>query len=83
MTRAAYAGLQRYTFGWTGDSGNCDDVTQGWAQMANQIPVLLSAGLGLIPLLQLIYQDIVEILKIIQQWLNFIHVGVQMGLLIR
>lgn len=49
MTRAAYAGLQRYTFGWTGDSGNCDDVTQGWAQMANQIPVLLSAGLGLIP----------------------------------
>ena len=28
MTRAAYAGLQRYTFGWTGDSGNCDDVTQ-------------------------------------------------------
>lgn len=49
MTRSAYAGLQRYTFGWTGDSGNGDDVTQGWAQMANQIPVLLSAGLGLIP----------------------------------
>ena len=30
MTRAAYAGLQRYTFGWTGDSGNGDDVLQGW-----------------------------------------------------
>lgn len=49
MTRAAFAGLQRYTFGWTGDSGNADDVAQGWAQMANQIPVLLSAGLGIIP----------------------------------
>lgn len=49
MTRAAYAGLQRYTFGWTGDSGCADDVTKGWAQMANQIPVLLSAGLGVIP----------------------------------
>ena len=49
MTRAAYAGLQRYTFGWTGDSGNGDDVLQGWGQLANQIPVMLSAGLGLIP----------------------------------
>ena len=49
MTRAAFAGLQRYTFGWTGDCGNGDDVTQGWGQMANQIPVLLSAGLGIIP----------------------------------
>lgn len=49
MTRAAFAGLQRYTFGWSGDSGNGDDVTAGWSQMANQIPVLMSAGLGLIP----------------------------------
>ena len=49
MTRAAYAGLQRYTFGWTGDCGNGDDVSQGWGQLANQIPVILSAGLGLIP----------------------------------
>lgn len=49
MTRAAYAGLQRYTFGWTGDSGCADDVNKGWAQMAGQIPVLLSAGLGAIP----------------------------------
>ena len=49
MTRSAYAGLQRYTFGWTGDSGNSDDVLQGWTQMANQIPVVLSAGLGVIP----------------------------------
>ncbi len=49
MTRAAYAGLQRYTFGWSGDSGNGNNVLEGWGQMANQIPVGLSAGMGLIP----------------------------------
>ncbi|WP_206367137.1 glycoside hydrolase family 31 protein [Sphingobacterium sp. SGG-5] len=49
MTRAAYAGLQRYTFGWTGDSGNGADVLEGWAQMANQVQVGISAGLGGIP----------------------------------
>jgi len=49
MTRAAYAGLQRYTFGWSGDSGNGNNVLEGWQQMANQIPVGLSAGMGLIP----------------------------------
>lgn len=49
MTRAAYAGLQRYTFGWSGDSGNGNNVLEGWEQLADQIPVGLSAGLGLIP----------------------------------
>lgn len=49
MTRAGYAGLQKYTFGWTGDSGCADNVAKGWAHMENQISVLLSAGLGLIP----------------------------------
>ena len=49
MTRAAYAGLQRYTFGWSGDSGNGEDVTDGWDNLANQIPMGLSAGTGLIP----------------------------------
>lgn len=49
MTRAAYAGMQRYTFGWSGDSGNGRDVTDGWDNLANQIPVGLSAGMGLIP----------------------------------
>lgn len=49
MTRAAYAGLQRYTFGWSGDSGNGDNVLEGWGQLANQIPVGLSAGMGGIP----------------------------------
>ncbi|WP_206733577.1 TIM-barrel domain-containing protein [Flavobacterium sp. YO12] len=49
MTRSAYAGLQRYTFGWSGDSGNGSNVLDGWKQMVNQIPVGLSAGMGLIP----------------------------------
>jgi alpha-glucosidase len=49
MTRAAYAGLQRYTFGWSGDAGNGYDVTTGWNQLENQIPLSLSAGMGLIP----------------------------------
>ena len=49
MTRAAYAGMQRYTFGWSGDSGSGRDVTDGWDNLANQIPVGLSAGMGLIP----------------------------------
>ncbi|MBO9659909.1 MAG: glycoside hydrolase family 31 protein, partial [Chitinophagaceae bacterium] len=49
MTRSAFAGLQRYTFGWSGDSGNGDDVLDGWNRLANQIPVGLSAGIGGIP----------------------------------
>lgn len=49
MTRAAYAGLQRYTFGWTGDSGNGNDVLEGWGQLANQIQIGISSGLGGIP----------------------------------
>lgn len=49
MTRAAYAGLQRYTFGWSGDSGNGNDVLEGWDRLANQIPLGLSAGMCGIP----------------------------------
>lgn len=49
MTRAAYAGLQRYTFGWSGDSGNGGDVTEGWPQLRNQVVIGISAGLGGIP----------------------------------
>jgi len=49
MTRAAYAGLQRYTFGWSGDSGNGEEVTDGWENLADQVPMGLSAGMGLIP----------------------------------
>jgi alpha-glucosidase len=49
MTRAAYAGMQRYTFGWSGDSGNGQDVADGWENLANQVPMSVSAGIGLIP----------------------------------
>ncbi|MEA5043988.1 MAG: glycoside hydrolase family 31 protein [Petrimonas sp.] len=49
MTRSAYAGLQRYTFGWSGDSGNGNDVLEGWGQLQNQVAVGISAGLGGIP----------------------------------
>lgn len=49
MTRAAYAGMQRYTFGWSGDSGNGRDVLDGWGNLENQIPLGLSAGMGLVP----------------------------------
>jgi alpha-glucosidase len=49
MTRASFAGMQRYTFGWSGDSGNGDNVLEGWEKLAAQIPVGLSAGMGLIP----------------------------------
>jgi len=49
MTRSAFAGMQRYTFGWSGDSGNGNNVLDGWNQLANQIPLSLSAGMGLIP----------------------------------
>ncbi|GET34782.1 alpha-glucosidase [Prolixibacter bellariivorans] len=49
MTRSAFAGMQRYTFGWSGDSGNGDDVTQGWKKLTAQIPLALSAGMGGIP----------------------------------
>ena len=49
MTRAAYAGLQRYTFGWSGDAGNGNNVLDGWDQLANQVPMSLSSGMGGIP----------------------------------
>ncbi|NDV84010.1 glycoside hydrolase family 31 protein [Bacteroides sp. 51] len=49
MTRSAYAGLQRYTFGWTNDSGNGNNVLEGWRQLENQVAVGISAGLGGIP----------------------------------
>ncbi|MBN2806466.1 MAG: glycoside hydrolase family 31 protein [Prolixibacteraceae bacterium] len=49
MTRSAFAGLQRYAFGWSGDAGNGSDVNRGWGQLEAQLPLALSAGLGLIP----------------------------------
>jgi len=49
MTRAGFAGMQRYTFGWSGDAGNGNSVSDGWGQLAAQIPLSMSAGMGLIP----------------------------------
>lgn len=49
MTRAGFAGMQRYTFGWSGDAGNGGNILNGWGQLAAQIPLSMSAGLGLIP----------------------------------
>jgi len=49
MTRAAFAGMQRYTFGWSGDSGDGNNVLDGWEKLQSQIPVALSAGMGGIP----------------------------------
>jgi alpha-glucosidase len=49
MTRAAFAGMQRYTFGWSGDTGDGNDVLNGWKKLQGQIPVALSAGMGGIP----------------------------------
>ena len=49
LTRAGYAGMQRYAFGWSGDAGNGNNVLEGWRQLENQIPLGLSAGMGLIP----------------------------------
>ncbi len=49
MTRSAFAGLQRYTFGWSGDVGDGNNVLDGWKKLENQIPVALSAGMCGIP----------------------------------
>lgn len=49
MTRAGFAGMQGYTFGWSGDAGNGNDITNGWEQLAAQIPLAMSAGLGIVP----------------------------------
>ena len=49
MTRAAFSGMQRYCFSWTGDSGDSRLMTNSWEQFAYQIPMMLSAGLGGIP----------------------------------
>lgn len=49
MTRAGFSGIQRYTFSWTGDCGNPRNITDSWENLAYQIPMMLSAGLGGIP----------------------------------
>lgn len=46
MTRAAYAGMQRFTSGWSGDSGCEEDVLGGWGRLADQVRMAQSSGLG-------------------------------------
>lgn len=46
MTRAAFAGMQRFTFGWSGDSGCSDDIMQDWNRLADQVRIGQSAGMG-------------------------------------
>ncbi|HID91428.1 TPA: DUF4968 domain-containing protein, partial [Candidatus Bathyarchaeota archaeon] len=43
LTRAAYAGIQRYAAVWTGDN------TASWDHLALQIPMLLNLGLSGVP----------------------------------
>jgi len=49
MTRAGFSGMQRYTFGWSGDTGDGNNVLEGWKKLENQIPVALSSGMCGIP----------------------------------
>lgn len=49
MTRSGFAGMQRYTFGWSGDAGNGNDVAAGWKQLEGQVTLALSAGMCGIP----------------------------------
>ncbi|PKP49992.1 MAG: glycosyl hydrolase family 31 [Bacteroidetes bacterium HGW-Bacteroidetes-11] len=49
MTRSAFAGMQRFTFGWSGDAGDGNDVTNGWNRLRYQIPLALSSGMCGIP----------------------------------
>lgn len=46
MTRAAFAGMQRFTFGWSGDSGCSDNILEDWERLADQVRIGQSAGLG-------------------------------------
>lgn len=49
MTRSGFSGMQRYTFGWSGDSGDGYNVLNGWNKLTNQLQMGISAGLGAIP----------------------------------
>lgn len=46
MTRSAYAGMQRFTFGWSGDSGCNENVMKDWDRLADQVRIAQSSGLG-------------------------------------
>ena len=78
MTRAAFAGMQRYTFSWTGDSGDARRMADSWEQFAYQIPMMLSAGLGGVPFITGditgycgSIDDYVEAAELYVRWMQF------------
>lgn len=78
MTRAAFAGMQRYTFSWTGDSGDARRMTDSWEQFAYQIPMMLSAGLGGVPFITGditgycgAIEDYVDAAELYVRWMQF------------
>ena len=78
MTRSAFAGMQRYCFSWTGDSGDARRMTDSWEQFAYQIPMMLSAGLGGIPFITGditgycgTIEDYMEAAELYVRWMQF------------
>ncbi|MDY3979184.1 MAG: glycoside hydrolase family 31 protein [Tidjanibacter sp.] len=78
MTRSAFAGMQRYAFSWTGDSGSATAMRDSWEQFAAQIPMMLSAGMGGIPFITGDItgycgeiDDYAEVAELYVRWLQF------------
>lgn len=78
MTRAAFSGMQRYCFSWTGDSGDSRKMTDSWEQFAYQIPMMLSAGLGGVPFITGditgycgTIEDYVDAAELYVRWMQF------------
>ena len=78
MTRAAFSGMQRYCFSWTGDSGDARRMSDSWEQFAYQIPMMLSAGLGGVPFITGditgycgAIEDYSEVSELYVRWMQF------------
>ena len=78
MTRAAFSGMQRYCFSWTGDCGDFRKMANSWEQFAYQIPMMLSAGLGGIPFITGditgycgAIEDYSEVAELYVRWMQF------------
>ena len=78
MTRAAFAGMQRYCFSWTGDCGDPRKMADSWEQFAYQIPMMLSAGLGGVPFITGditgycgAIEDYAEVAELYVRWMQF------------
>ena len=78
MTRAAFSGMQRYCFSWTGDSGDSRKMANSWEQFEYQIPMMLSAGLGGVPFITGditgycgAIEDYAEVAELYVRWMQF------------